>query len=344
MDSGIVRTLAALGFVLACSCSKKEPKAATEGSASSPASKQQPVDGGQQDDGGHVLVAITVDWEGAFLSDEGLDMLDAVRRRLPGVPFTHFVSAAYFTKPGPPNDDLDPATELKAQVKAGDELAIHVHAWESLARAANAGVHLAPSFVTGTNKLADLGDGDRGFDSDLDNYSVAELRAMIATSRRLLTKAGLSPSKSFRAGGYLGTPKVLEAARAEGLLVDSSAIDPRQPDSEALKKRLAGIWPAIDTGSQPYAIQTPAGDMTEVPIAAFVEDVSAAELMDILQRARERLAKEPRRDVDVVLGVHQESAQEFVPTLLDTLEKVRADPDANRQLRFVTVEAIARPR
>src|SRR4051812_34698961 len=78
-----------------------------------------------------VVVAVTIDWEGAYLSPEGLDALDALRKRL-NVPITHFVSAGYFTKEPP-----EPGTisSIKEVVHPGDELALHVHAWRSLAKA-----------------------------------------------------------------------------------------------------------------------------------------------------------------------------------------------------------------
>src|SRR5215213_3511846 len=50
---------------------------------------------------GRVVVALTIDWEGAYLSTEGLEALDELRKGLGPVPLTHFVSAAYFTKAEP---------------------------------------------------------------------------------------------------------------------------------------------------------------------------------------------------------------------------------------------------
>ena len=350
VNIGLAATLAVLGLLVACSNdkSKDAPKASTTTTATTTATTP--------DLGGHILVSVTVDWEGAYLSEDGLDMLDALRRRLPEVPFTHFVSAGYFTTRSvatkteptsepPAGESLQPATELKAQVKPGDELAIHVHAWGSLVRAAKVPVHFAPSFLSGKAKLLEFDGGDVGFDSDLDNYSVQELRAIIATSRRLLTAAGLVPSTSFRAGGYLGTPKVLEAARAEGLDVDASAIDHKQlegTENAVHQARLKAVWPSVDSSTQPYAIKTPSGDILEVPIAAFMENASVAEILDLLQRANARLAKAPDADVFVVLGFHQETAQEFGPMLLDAVEKMRADPTLKTKVRFVTVQSAAK--
>ena len=54
---------------------------------------------------GRIVVAFTIDWEGAYLSPEGLDALDQLRLKLGAAPITHFVSAAYFSKESP-----DPTT------------------------------------------------------------------------------------------------------------------------------------------------------------------------------------------------------------------------------------------
>src|SRR5687767_996778 len=73
---------------------------------------------------GQIVVALTIDWEGAYLSPDGLDALDALRRDLGRTPMTHFVSAAYFTKDAPDPKALETITKA---VVEGDELAIHLH-------------------------------------------------------------------------------------------------------------------------------------------------------------------------------------------------------------------------
>src|SRR4051812_18484027 len=97
---------------------------------------------------GHIVVAFTVDWEGAYLSPEGLDAFDAVRKTLGEVPITHFVSAGYFTKDTP---DPTIVETLTAAIRKTDELAVHLHAWRSLAKASGVTPKLAPSFLTGTD-------------------------------------------------------------------------------------------------------------------------------------------------------------------------------------------------
>jgi hypothetical protein len=291
--------------------------------------------------GGQVVVALTIDWEGAYISIDGLDAMDELRRALGPAPITHFVSAAYFTKERP---DPTAAASIREAVRDGDELAVHLHAWRSLAEASGLEPKLAPSFLTGTDKLLEFEDGDVGFDTDLDAYGVPELRALLRTSRRLLEGTRVPISRSFRAGGFLGTPKVLQAIREEGFTVDSSATDHRQLDErkdEVLPKRIQAIWPDVDQAAQPWLVDAPGGQLLELPIAAFADYATAAEIVAIFEAARARLRGAPGRDVFVVLGFHQETASEFAGRLVEAMAKVRGRRELADDLIFTTVASAA---
>jgi hypothetical protein len=290
---------------------------------------------------GRIVVAVTVDWEGAYFSPEGLDALDELRKGLGEAPLTHFVSAAYFTKDKP---DPRAAVSLAEAVHKGDELAVHLHGWRSLARASGIEPKLSPSFLTGTDKVLELEDGDAGFDTDLDVYSVTELRALIRTSRRLLEQTHLSVSKSFRAGGYLGTPKMIQAIREEGLNVDSSATDYHQLGEQKdafLSKRIKEVWPSVDATTQPFFVDAPGNQLLEMPITAYADYVSGAGIVGVFDAAHARLQKDPNRDVFVVLGFDQESAQDYAGRIGEALDKIRARKELAGELMFTTVEKAA---
>jgi hypothetical protein len=302
--------------------------------AGCPASSSQPR--------ARVVVAVTIDWEGAYLSVDGINALADLREALPGVPLTHYVSAGYFTKPKP---DATAATTIAAQVRPGDELAIHLHGWASLAKASGVVPKVSPSFLTGTEKLIDLEDGDTGFDTDLDVYTVPELRAMLRTSRKLVTTTGVAVTKDFRAGGYLGSPKMIEAIREEGYLVDSSATDgrPLAKETDQLPSRLAEIWPGITPASQPYLL--PAGDspapVVEMPIAGIADYTEAGAMVSAVEAAQKALRAAPGRNVFVVLAFHQETAPEFAPRVVEAIQAIRARADLAADVQFATVEKAA---
>lgn len=291
---------------------------------------------------GRIVVAVTVDWEGAAFTPEGLDALDELRKHLGPAPITHFVSAAYFTKDHP---DARAAAYLAESVHPGDQLAVHLHVWRSLARASGIAPKLSPSFVTGTDKLYEFDDGDIGFDTDLDVYGVSELRALIRTSAHLLDQAHLPVSRTtFRAGGYLGTPKVLDALRQEGFTIDSSATDYRQIDAKKdsfLSQRVHEVWPAVEATTQPYFVEPRTRQLLEMPIAATADYVSAAQITGVLDAAAARLQREPDRDVFVVVGCNQETAQDFAGRLGEAIEQVRGRRELADRLVFTTVEGAA---
>jgi hypothetical protein len=306
---------------VACSSSKGKPKPAATGK---------------------LYVAVTIDWEGAYFSGDALDALDALRVKLSAdVPLTHFMCAAYFSKAEP-----DPAAfdNIRTSVRPGDELALHLHLWKSLAVAASIEPKLSPSFLTGTDTLIEFPDGDVGFDTDLDVYGVADLRALVRTSKKLLEPTDIAVSGSFRAGGYLATPKVLQAIADEGFTTDSSAAAADQftgPNDKILRQRIKEVWPAARPDTQPYVIQTPSGPIVEMPIGAIADYVSAGDIADVIESAHERLAKDRTKNMFVVLAFHQETADEFGTRIFDAIQRIRAKPAITADLVFTTIEKAA---
>jgi hypothetical protein len=290
---------------------------------------------------GRILVALTIDWEGAELAPDAFDALENVRKQIGDAPLTHFVSAAYFCKP---DGDATAGDKIARAIRGGDELAVHLHAWQSLARASSVEPRSSPSFFTGTQKLLELEGTDVGFDVDLDAYSIPELRALLRTSRRLLETTRLPVSQSFRAGGYLGTPKVLQAIADEGFGVDSSAIDYRQIDTgddDALRQRLAQLWPAVNRTSPPYLVPVAGKQLVELPIAAVADFLSAADMIRVVDFARVRLKNSAGDNVVVVLAFHFETATEFGSRIVEAITKLRARADIHAELMFVTIAQAA---
>lgn len=272
---------------------------------------------------GRVIVSVTVDWEGAQLDPDGLDAIDYLRKRTG--PITHFVSAAYFTKAEP-----EPiVATIVEMVRPGDELAVHLHGWRSLAQASGVAPRTSPSFATGDDTLEDF-DGDAGYETDPDVYDASELRAILQTSRRLLAQAKLPVSRSFRGPGFLGTPKLLLAAASEGFTIDSSAFDHRVLEG-AHRTRVQGVWPKVDATTQPFAV----GTLLELPITAFADFTSPEAVIAHVDAAYARLAADPARDLYLVFGMNLETAGQLAGRLGNGLEAARK---AHPNLAFMTVE------
>jgi hypothetical protein len=297
----------ALAIVVAAACGKSETGGAPASSV--PA----------------VHIAVSVDWEGAYLGSDSLDALERFRKDNPGVPLTHMLNAAYYTKPGA--DPTDATREIRLAIQKGDETGLHVHAWRSLLTAAGVQPRTTPSFLAPVGETIAL-DDDAGFDVDLSVFTVAELRAVMKKSRQVLEAEKLQLGPSFRAGGWIGTPNVLEAARAEGFIIDSSAIDPAWLDEkevDVLRRRLGEVWSRVDQTTQPFWIETPAGRILEMPDTGGMADyLTVLEIEQHVERAAAALKAAPDRPVFVHLGLHAETADEFGPRLSQALSVLRA--------------------
>jgi hypothetical protein len=286
-----------------------------------------------------VVVSVSIDWEGAYFGEDALAALGRFRAENPDVPVTHFICAAYYTKPGAVPGEV--TASLRAQVRPGDEVGVHLHAWNSLVQAAQVPVRSGRSFLTADGRLMDF-EGDAGFDLDPAVYTVSELRSILATSRGLLEKAGFKVAPVFRVGGWLGSPNVLEAARAEGFTVDSSATDSTwigEGDTstgfEYLTDRVAKLWPKVDRTTQPFTISTPAGPIFEVPDSgAMADHTSSQEMEDHVRWA----ASQARRPIFVHLGLTAETADDYAALLSRALGNLRRQ---KVPVQYVTVGGAA---
>ena len=278
-----------------------------------------------------VHVIVTVDWEGAYLDDRGVDELAHFRDQNPGVPVTHFLNAAYYTKPGAVAADV--TRTLQAALHAGDEAGLHVHLWRSLVSAAGVEPADGPSFLRKDGPLLKF-DDDVGFDLDPRAYDEDQMRTIIRHARAVLASHGIEVVPAFRAPGWLGEPHVLAAARAEGFTIDASATDPALVAHEGVDDTgedftyLAGLleatWPRVDRTTQPYWIDTPAGRLLEIPDGGCLADfVTNVEMEDDLARAAKQAAAHPDTPVTVQIGLHVETADDYAERVSKALANVR---------------------
>jgi hypothetical protein len=190
-------------------------------------------------------------------------------------------------------------------------------------------------------KAREYPDGDAGHEVELPAYDVGEIRKIVAESRRLLATNGLAPGASFRAGAWLADAKVLEAIRAEGFLVDSSAVDAswhERLEGLPIRARIRETWPDVTPETRPFAIETKAGTVWEMPnTAALADYVTAGRMIEHVEEAIERAKADPLRPCFVHVGFHQETAAEFSPRIVAALHAVANRPE----LRCVTLERAA---
>lgn len=288
-----------------------------------------------------VRIAISVDWEGRDLKAVNLMALRRVRDALPRIPLTHFFSAAYLTRRDIPRAHA--IASLRAAIRPGDEVGLHIHPWHSLTQAAGVGYRAAPT-VWGGKYREDPSPrrADVGHAVVLESYSVKELRALVRTSKKLLGDAGVSLGSSFRAGAWLAGPRVREAIRAEGFRIDCSATHTRFHDeirNTALPALIRSTWPNQTEFTQPFTLPTKAGTLVEVPdTGALADYITAAEMIAHVGEAVARSARS-RQPLTIHLGFHQETAAAFGLRIRDAVRALQKKHGPH--LRFETVRSAA---
>lgn len=287
-----------------------------------------------------VRVAVSVDWEGRDVGGRNVEAMVKLRQALPGVPLTQFLNAAYYTKRGARPREI--SARVRKVLRPGDELGLHIHGWKSLVEQSGVKFKTGPSFW-GENTPLYPSAGDLGHEVEIGTYSVPELRAVVRRSVAILEKAGFPIGRSFRCGGWMATPTVLHAIRAEGFRIDSSATDSSWHDELAgrrLHRRIKEVWPAVTKTSAPYWIKTPAGRLLEMPdTGALADYVTAQEMIGHVRAALKRFQADPSRDVFVHIGFHQETAARYGQRVVDAVKALLKRPDPN--LVFETLAASA---
>ncbi len=294
---------------------------------------------------GAVRIAISVDWEGRELSEENLAAIERFRARFPEVPLTHFLNAAYFTKPGVGSGagDAAVAARIKRALRPQDELGLHLHGWRSLIEAAGVEFQRAPSFWGAGKALKPVG-GDEGHEVEIAAYSAVELERILTFSKETLrARGGFEIGGSFRAGGWVAPPHVLEGIAAAGFGVDTSAVPPswhEELSGLALRGRIQQLWGQVRPTTQPYRVQTPKGPLIEMPdTCALADYVTAREMTTHVREALAQQRRRPDGEVYVHLGFHLETAARFLPRLAQALTALRADADP--RLALETLERSA---
>jgi hypothetical protein len=168
------------------------------------------------------------------------------------------------------------------------------------------------------------GRSDEGHEISVEAYEADEFAAIVRKSRELLESNGFKLGTSFRAGAWLAGPRVREAIRREGFLVDSSATDTTWHDElarYALPAMIKTIWPDVTQHTQPFEIATPAGALLEMPdTGALADYVTADEMSGHVAAVVERLAD---RDLFVHIGFHQETAARYLPRVTAAVRAIR---------------------
>ncbi len=270
---------------------------------------------------GKVKLLVSVDWEGRVLDEANLDAMNQFRNQFPNVPLLHFLNAAYYTKPGARAAVV--TNKISSVLRPGDELGLHIHGWRSLFEAAGVTFRSSPTYWG--DALDDCRE-DCGHEIPIDIYTKEELQRVMHYSVETLNRHGFGRATSFRSGGWLSAPVVLEALAAEGFLIDSSAVPPHllAPliGNTPLWQWVNNLWHGTKTTSQPQRMSTPAGTIWEVPDNGALADYMSADDMVKVYMDGAHYAEKTGKDVYVHIGFHQETAKRYVSRVSSALRKI----------------------
>jgi hypothetical protein len=187
---GAVSALSALSSV-ACSADAQDSQVGDEESDWTKTKNATPNE---------VLLMVSVDWEGRDLTEANISAMESLRTRYPDVRITHFLNAAYFTKPGAVASDV--AARMERPLRPNDEQGLHIHGWKRLFEAAGVTFRATPTFWGEGRGLSDDCSQDCGHEVPISAYTEDELRKVVHFSLDTLETNGFTRAKSFRCGGW----------------------------------------------------------------------------------------------------------------------------------------------
>jgi hypothetical protein len=260
-----------------------------------------------------VTLYMTVDWEGWSLEEENLQAMRDFRVRHPHIPMLHLLNPVYPLRPGMGMQQV--TDHVRSTFLPGDGEGLHLHGWRSLVEACELPYRSEPAFSETEGACSQE---DCGYNVSLESaYSEPELRTLVACSADQLVQQGFRRPTHFRAGGWQLGPKLADALQANRFRWDSSRIDPhlllgRWHADSALIKLLETLHPDATALEQPRTIRP--GLMQYPNNAALADYTSASDLLMIFKALAERAQKE-RKEMVMVLGFHQETADHYLPRL-----------------------------
>lgn len=283
---------------------------------------------------------MTVDWEGRDLLDENLDKMISFRERFPQIPILHFLNAAYFTKPYVNKKEI--LRKVQSVLRPHDEQGLHIHSWKTLTDYSGVKFKTSPSWAQEDPLDVEKSHEDLGHCIPISAYTEDEIIKLIEGSRKILSEHGFSHSKSFRAGGWMASEKVISALIKTGFTLDSSAVpldllkDKRK--NSLLFNMLKNLWEKTKITDSPYDLSnnSSSGTIREIPNNGCLADyMTGEETFKIFNKVAKKYLENPEKNHYLVTGFHQETANKFLDRLIKGLDLITNEAiQKNLPIRF----------
>ncbi|MFK7873679.1 MAG: hypothetical protein AB8C84_11040 [Oligoflexales bacterium] len=279
-----------------------------------------------------IQVAISVTWEGEDLKKTNLEAVEKIRKQFPDMPVLHFLSSDYYS-PKKNESASDVTNKIQNAIKAHDSIGLRIHGSEHLTRKAGVRQIKGPTFW-GECELK------CGRSVPLDAWSSKEIQKLIATSQQELHLHGFNIGPWFLAPGWLATPKVLAAARAQGYHHDFSAIPPTLLSEELahfpLLTWLQQLWASQTAFSQPKQLPTTHGWIKEMGQNLGTMDYrTMASVLKTFESYTKLQQMTPHKNYFIHLGMYQETALHTAPKITATLKRmIKIAQNNNVHMKF----------
>ena len=253
------------------------------------------------------------------------------RQEFAHIPLVHFISPAYFSRGAKlAKSQLE---AIKSIVKSNDFMALHLQGWKSLVEGAGVRFRNEPNFwgydVASAKCREDCGQG-----VPVSSYNKGDLDKIVSFNISLYERYLGTRPLGLLAGGWMGTPEVLEIARKHQILYDFSAIPPVY-----LKDKLqyypiydwvSSLWKQVHNFTQPLQYLTKHGWVTGVANnGGNLPYQNRHAFFELFKSYGERLKKSPTKKYFIHFGFYQEHATRHIPQLRWALKKIFAYSDQN---------------
>ena len=268
-----------------------------------------------------IQMAVSLTWNGKELKKTNLETLEKVRQQFPKVPFIHFISPDYYSADY--DDSTNNVTEsIKNLIHPIDSVGLKMHGSQHITELANVRPLMSPTFWGEKNCKAECMRS-----VPLDAWSEKEIQKMIAASSNQLEQEGYNIGPWFISSGWLATPKVLSAARAEGFRYDFSAVPPSLLQEQLAHYPLLGwlqqLWASKTVFSQPQRLPTSNGWVQEMgQNMASMDYLSMTKILKTFQSYTNLQKMTPEKDYFLHLGMNVETALHTAPKFSATLKRM----------------------
>lgn len=261
-----------------------------------------------------IKLLVSMIWDGHSTAKVNTKVINEFRNHFSNIPFTHFVSPAYFAD-GNANIEQN-KKDLLSVYRPHDQVGMNLAPWKSIATKAGVIFRNGPTFWG--DSVSEAGcKTDCGQTVPLNIYTPSEIKKLTATSIDTLNAAGVGPIHGMHVSGWMASPDILAIGESQGITYDFSMITSSTIYNELrpfpLFTWVKNLWPQADIMSQPGVIAEDLPGLIEIPQSLGTLDyVTHKQMLSFLDRY---ISSHPKLPLTYQIVLHAETAHMTIPRL-----------------------------